>query len=274
MTFAEKGDKTEQSKHYCYKQHQTQGAFLLMNNIRRVVFEVLQELEGIKPKVETKNSNSLKEIKAVFGVCLTEIGEITNKKIGRWRKLKSSPVSQYEKIAYSLAHKYAKGLPTIDQEDAFSELVSAGMEGIAHGLTHFTPGYKTEVSTFVYGRAKFAIQKQFHAMKKHQKKYISLNIKIDDSNEDANDFQTMMASTFDIEEHVEQKIQHQLLRTALAKLTPEYRRIAMMCSELSVNQVAKKINKPVKEVNLVLAKLKKQINSIKTFDLDNDIQHM
>ena len=234
-----------------------------MNNMRRVVFEILQDIEGIKPKIETKNSNSLKEMKATMSVCLTELSEITNKKFGRWRQLKTTKISKYEKIAYTLAHKYIKYLPQTDKREAFDELVSAGMEGIMQGLTSFTPGYKTQVSTFVYGRAQFAIQKQFHAMKKHHTKYISLNAKIDDSHEDTADFQTIMASAFDVEEYVEQKIQHQMLRKALADLPAEYRRVAMMCSEFSVNQVARRTNKPIKEVNSILGQLKDRINNIK-----------
>lgn len=232
-----------------------------MNHIRRVVFEILQDFEGIRPKIESKNSNSLKEVKATVNVCLTELSEITNKTVGRWRQLKDDKISKYEKIAYTLAHKYIKYLPQTDKKEAFRELVSAGMEGIMQGLTSFTPGYNTQVSTFVYGRAQFAIQKQFNAMKKHYAKHISLNAKMDESNEDTADFQTIMASAFDVEEYVEQKIQHQLLRKALANLPKEYRRIAMMCSELTVSQVAKRINKPVKEINSILSHLKKHMDN-------------
>jgi len=103
-------------------------------------------------------------------------------------------------------------------------------------------------------------------MKKHCAKYVSLNAKIDDSNEDTADFQTMMASTFDIEEYVEQKIQHELLRKALAKLPPGYKKIALMCSQLSVNQVAKKTNKTTKEVYSILSLLKNQINKEKSIN--------
>jgi len=109
-----------------------------MNHIRRVIFEILQDFEGIKPKVETKNSNSLKEAKATINVCLTELSEITNKTIGSWRKLKKHKISNYENIAYTLAHKYIKYLPQTDKREAFRELVSAGMEGIMQGLTSFT----------------------------------------------------------------------------------------------------------------------------------------
>lgn len=236
-----------------------------MHNIRRVVFGVLQELEGITPKVETKNSNPLKELKGAVNVCLSEMGEITNRMLGRWRKLRKIKISKYDKIAYRLAHKYVKYLESIDHQEAFDELVAAGMEGIMQGLTSFTPGLKTKVSTFVYGRAQFAIQKQFHSMKRRVGRYVSLNAKVDEGNDETTEFQTVMSSPLNVEELVEKKMRHRALYNALAQLPREYRHIALLCSELSVSQVAQKVNKPVKEINGILltlkAKMTKQVAS-------------
>jgi len=231
-----------------------------MNKIRRVIFEILQELEGIEPIIETKNSNPLKEIKATMNICLTEMSEITNKTIGRWSKIQNAKISQYEKIAFRLAHKYVKFLEVPDKDEAFQELVAAGMEGIMHGLTSYTPGMNTKVSTFVFSRTQFAIQKQFATLKKDMERQISLNAKIDESNDETTDFQTIMASPTSIEEEVERKISHQILYKAMSDLSPDYKKIAVLCSEFSVGQVAKKINRPIKDVHAVLTHLRKKMS--------------
>lgn len=235
-----------------------------MNTIRRAVFEVLQELEGIEAPVETKNSNPLKEIKATMNVCLTEMSEITNKALGRWSKLQHHKISQYEKIAYRLAHKYTRYLDIVDKEEVFQELVAAGMEGIMQGLTSFTPGLNTKVSTFVYSRTQFAIQKQFAALKKDIERQISLNSKIDDSNDETTEFQTMMSSTFSVEEVVERKLSHQALYKAISNLSPDYKHVVMLCSELPVSQVAKKTNRPIKEIQAILSTLKTNLIAFPT----------
>lgn len=232
-----------------------------MKCIQRLMFRIIDDLADVKKRVETKNSASLKEIKGVLNVCLTEMSEITNRDIGRWRFLSRSKISDYEKIAYRLAHKYVKYLETDDKAEAFSELVAAGMEGIMHGLTSYTPTLDTKVSTFVFGRTKFAIQKQFNAMKRHiGRSGISINARVDDNDDDA-EFSAMMAADFSVEDAVEKRLRYQALDSALSSLPPQYKHIAMLCADHSVSQVAKKLHVSIKHVNDILSILRQKITA-------------
>ena len=232
-----------------------------MKEIRKLIFSILHEITDGQPiRHSSKNSNCLKEVKALVNVCLTEMSEITSRPIGRWRSLSHEKIEKYEKIAYKLAHQYVQYLDVSDKEDAFEELVSAGKEGIMHGLTSFSANMETKLSTFVFGRTKFAIQKQFNSMKRHiSKNCVSLNAKIDDE-DDETDFQSMVVSSDNVEATVERNIEHEALHQALQSLTPYMRDIAMLCANSSVTKVANRTKVPVKEIHGILSSLRKQIS--------------
>jgi RNA polymerase sigma factor (sigma-70 family) len=239
-----------------------------MKELRKLVFAILHEITSDQPaRVSSKNSNSLKEIKAVVNVCLTEMGEITGRPIGRWRSLAHEKVEKYEKIAYKLAHQYVQYLDVADKEEAFEELVSAGKEGIMHGLTSFNMNMSTKLSTFVFGRTKFAIQKQFNAMKRHvSKSCVSLNAKLDEEDEET-DFQSMVMSNDNVEEVVEKKIQYEALNNALGSLPPHMREVVMLCANNSVSKVAKRVKMPIKEIYGLLSFMRKRIDDHRSSSL-------
>lgn len=232
-----------------------------MKEIRRLIFSILNDITSTQPaRCSSKNSNSLKEMKAIVNVCLTEMSEITGKSIGRWRSLAHERVEKYEKIAYKLAHQYVQYLDVTDKEEAFDELVSAGKEGIMHGLTSYSANMSTKLSTFVFGRTKFAIQKQFNSMKRHlSKNAVSLNAKIAEDEEET-DFQAMIISDVNVEDYVEKKMQYEALHNALKTLPRHMRDVAMLCATNSVNKVAKKTNLPAKEIHGILSQLKHQLS--------------
>lgn len=198
-------------------------------------------------------------MKALANFCLNEMAEITGRALGRWRNNSKISVEEYEKIAYMLAHKYSRCFDSYEQEEIFDELKSAGFEGIIQGLTNFNPTKNTKLSTFVYSRAQFAIQKAFAAIKKVKARgLISINRTIDDT-EDESEFGDLIHGTEpqqSVEETVERKIRYEALFAALKKLDPQEQHIVMMCSEYNTQQVAKKANIPIMQVNNLLKKVK------------------
>lgn len=229
------------------------------------MFNILSELGSGHRKKTQMSNNALKETKALVNSCLNEMSEITGRALGRWRNMSQASIDEYEKIAYMLAHKYSRCFESYEQEEMFEELKAAGFEGIVQGLTNFNPTKNTKLSTFVYSRAKFAIQKAFAAIKKTKSRgVVSINRAIDDGEDEAEfgDVITCFTPEASVEEIVAKKIRHEALFKALQTLSPRDQHIVMMCAEYNTNQVAKKTNIPIAQVNLLLKQVRDNIGQI------------
>jgi RNA polymerase sigma factor (sigma-70 family) len=232
-----------------------------VKTLRQSVFSALNRLEGIQQKLELKNNNSLKELKASVGVAMTRMFEVCGKAIGRRASFAAVDLNQYKNIAYRVAHQYKNKLymqNTLEEQQILSEMIDAGMEGISQGLTMFDTTKNTKMSTFLFNRAQYAVSKYYQKLLRERKrKIISLNTESEDGE---TELQSMIdIAEPDVFETVSRRMQHNALHSIMNSLPERERTVLRLCAEGSLTKAAKQVNMLPKDVKLLLESVKTKI---------------
>jgi RNA polymerase sigma factor (sigma-70 family) len=233
-----------------------------MKVLQKLVFEALKDMDPLRPKKRpARSSNALKEIKATFNCCLTDMAEITGLKIGKRDNASLEKAEKYENIVYKLSHQYSNMFPKYLREEIFEELTEAGFEGVAHGIKSYTNGKGTMRSTFVFSRVKFAIQKQVAVINRRSRQAgTSINALIDP--DENTDFQELIsANQASTEEIVERKIMRETLQREMDSLDPRDKYILSLCGELSVPAVSKQTHIPISQINALLQSVRARLQN-------------
>ena len=241
--------------------HQTVNRGTHVKNLRRAIFSALSRMEGIIPKIELKNNNSLKELKGTIAVAYARMFEVCGKRIGRRANFAAIDLDQYKNIAYQVAHQYKNKLVVFDafeKQIVLKEMIDAGMEGISQGLSRYDPTRSTKMSTFLFNRAKYAISKFYQKLIRENKRaIISLNAETENGETEYQDIVNI--ETPDIFDSITKNVQYSALISDVDSLTEREQTILKLCSESTPNKAAKQANVSFKTVKNLLDSVKEKL---------------